>query len=671
MEIKHISMTRKHYQTVDERQIRMVVLHATAGRAPGDFHWLRQGGDERRPISVHYYIDKKGTITQFVDDKHIAWHAGVSSWVVDGERINGCNAISVGIELENLNNGRDPYPQAQYDAAVWLTKRLVSEYAIPRNQLVRHLDIAPRRKTDPAGFPWERFTADVYAAATRPDDPPPADTIDAEHLRRVLVEFAYRVAGGAAPEGWLLGVAAADQRLGMPVAAITGHQVHTRYGSHRASSRAESQNDQDRAVTIAHHPPFVVEAYAGDLLYIDFERLDDGIAALEHIQRLSATPDGVLRDGLLEMLFRTADPVNGFRPDWAFHQYYLQHMDELGVPISPNYRLSATTSDGQQYACQHFAFDTLCSPVGQWRTIIRLSDLEEQVQSSANGDAAAAYELNATSARELREMLLDALYQRRARQMFDPEALFCQLARELGAPLGPAETANIGDQRIVMMSFARDVAYCRAPAGWQTGQPLQAPNRIERLSELLADVGAQPLLLGGDQPSIAASADGTGSPDASRHPSSDSVVLIGAPAMVPALCDLSAHTEIDALALDLDAERIVLQPVGGSLSALSANNANHSTPAWHYYVDLAGGIFQLLPETAPVTLAQEIGASQSANIPHGSLLIAVEEGVDRQNIEQVQTLAWLLKMLAQRWRISSGRIFLAQPAFISQEVIQR
>ena len=79
-----------------------------------------------------------------------SYHSG--KWHVDGRLVSpSCNPVSVGIELENLNNGRDPYPDAQYQATVWLTKQLVAKYNIPRSQVVRHLDISPGRKTDPRG----------------------------------------------------------------------------------------------------------------------------------------------------------------------------------------------------------------------------------------------------------------------------------------------------------------------------------------------------------------------------------------------------------------------------------------------------------------------------------------------------------------------------------------
>src|ERR1700752_5086740 len=205
MQINKVGLIGNHFQPGEIGRVRMVVMHATAAKGPGDFNYLRRGGSDDRPVSIHYYIDKAGNISQMVEDKDIAWQAGASTWKVDGKLISPtCNTISIGIELENLNSGRDPYPLAQYNAALELTRYLVAKYNIPRNQLVRHLDIAPKRKTDPAGFPWARFVAEVYSAGPAPT-PPPAEAAVAPpppqplepqpQLRKLLVDLAYRAAG--------------------------------------------------------------------------------------------------------------------------------------------------------------------------------------------------------------------------------------------------------------------------------------------------------------------------------------------------------------------------------------------------------------------------------------------------------------------------------------------
>jgi hypothetical protein len=160
--IAQIPMTREHYATGRTMPIRALVMHATAGVYPGDLEWLKKGGSTAYPVSTHYLVNKAGEIFQFVREEDTAWHAGTSSWVIDGKRISGLNKCSVGIELSNANNGRDPYPREQIESAVALARDIVTRRDIPRAQLVRHLDISPGRKTDPAGFPWLYFTDAVY-----------------------------------------------------------------------------------------------------------------------------------------------------------------------------------------------------------------------------------------------------------------------------------------------------------------------------------------------------------------------------------------------------------------------------------------------------------------------------------------------------------------------------
>jgi N-acetyl-anhydromuramyl-L-alanine amidase AmpD len=141
--------------------VRGLILHATAGSAESD-HRIFMGWESKHPVSIHYYILKTGEIRQYVREVDTAWHTGDSAW--HGYTDFGCNEITIGTELENLNTGSDPYPQAQYDAAVSLWRELlIPTYSIPREWCARHLDISPGRKTDPAGFPWSQFLDACYA----------------------------------------------------------------------------------------------------------------------------------------------------------------------------------------------------------------------------------------------------------------------------------------------------------------------------------------------------------------------------------------------------------------------------------------------------------------------------------------------------------------------------
>jgi N-acetyl-anhydromuramyl-L-alanine amidase AmpD len=168
--VTSVPMTNEHLTRGRVRPISVLVLHATAGQSPGDFAYLKRGGSLTNPVSCHYYIDKTGHIAQFVADHDTAWHAGVSQWrglevwsrTAAGVRVPSLNPVAIGIELENRNDGKDVYPEAQIAAAVALARQLTHEHRIVRTNLVRHLDISPGRKTDPAGLRWPSFVDRVY-----------------------------------------------------------------------------------------------------------------------------------------------------------------------------------------------------------------------------------------------------------------------------------------------------------------------------------------------------------------------------------------------------------------------------------------------------------------------------------------------------------------------------
>jgi N-acetylmuramoyl-L-alanine amidase len=124
-----------------------VVLHATVLNTLEEV--AEKFADPASQVSAHYTIDRDGTIACHVAESHRAWHAGKSR-MKDG-RV-GVNDFSIGIELVNLNDGMDPFPQAQIKAMRRLVKAIASRH--PIRQIVTHYAIAdpPGRKSDPAGF---------------------------------------------------------------------------------------------------------------------------------------------------------------------------------------------------------------------------------------------------------------------------------------------------------------------------------------------------------------------------------------------------------------------------------------------------------------------------------------------------------------------------------------
>jgi N-acetyl-anhydromuramyl-L-alanine amidase AmpD len=143
---------------------RVVVMHATAGT--NSLGWLTT--DPNSAVSAHLLIDKDGDVHRLVEDAGVAYHAGISQWGSFGKPGQPTvNWVSLGIELENLNTGSDPYPSLQVIAAARAVYRWYGGYGyLPT---VSHQSIAPTRKTDPAGFPWQQYYAylDEFIQGTR------------------------------------------------------------------------------------------------------------------------------------------------------------------------------------------------------------------------------------------------------------------------------------------------------------------------------------------------------------------------------------------------------------------------------------------------------------------------------------------------------------------------
>lgn len=163
------------------RPVDAVIVHSLGGpdcRAGVPFfrtidgdarHWMATFN--RLPIvSIHYVIDRAGQVEAGVPEQVAATHA------------TGWNQRSIGIELVNNGDGRDPFPPAQIDALVALVTALRQRHpAITPARVLRHSDVdrstfpaathgeactAFRRKLDPGdAFPWTAFLARITGAA--------------------------------------------------------------------------------------------------------------------------------------------------------------------------------------------------------------------------------------------------------------------------------------------------------------------------------------------------------------------------------------------------------------------------------------------------------------------------------------------------------------------------
>ena len=129
-----------------------IILHHTAGPTlKGTVNWFL---NKESQVSAHFVIGKDGSIVQQVSTFDRAWHAGVSK---DAAGRGNVNDYSVGIEIVNVGDGKDSYPEEQVQAVEHVVSVLMRRF--PIKQILSHEFIAiPKgRKNDPKGFPWDRM----------------------------------------------------------------------------------------------------------------------------------------------------------------------------------------------------------------------------------------------------------------------------------------------------------------------------------------------------------------------------------------------------------------------------------------------------------------------------------------------------------------------------------
>lgn len=115
-----------------------VVIHTIEGSAGSAMNTFRYGS---RKVSAHYIVDFDGRITQMVEDRHTAWHAG------------RYNRHSIGIEHAGFA-GRNKWTIEQYRASARLTRWLCDTYGIPkdRSHIVGHKEVPGATHGDPGRF---------------------------------------------------------------------------------------------------------------------------------------------------------------------------------------------------------------------------------------------------------------------------------------------------------------------------------------------------------------------------------------------------------------------------------------------------------------------------------------------------------------------------------------
>jgi len=407
-----------NYSLRNGQSISMIVLHSTVGSARSALAWLTNPAAR---VSAHYLIDKSGHIYQLVADEYCAWHAGRAIW--HGQ--SAINEMSLGIELENANDGRDAYPPEQIDALRQLVQVKATQYRIAPDMITRHKDVAvPRgRKTDPAGFPWAEFIGLLFPQATPPDDrtPRPAPNPEPPFAQKLLAE-AYRQAGAASHQDWAMAQFAKLEALGMPVGPCFEVMVANR--------------------------SYTAQSFACETLFSitgDWQRA-------QRFTNLTAPEQQPLREALIRGMYQQVGET--YHPDWAFHQYALH--TPIGPPLGPSFRITVAK---QEFSAECYALDVIFNPAERWKEIGRLSQLLAGGQQP-----------------ELANALQEHWSNRAGRQVRTEWPLYQYALREkLGAPIGSSFRITDNRRDFVAESFALDVITCEI-GNWKA---------ITRLSTLL------------------------------------------------------------------------------------------------------------------------------------------------------------------------------------------
>lgn len=178
-----VPVTKRVSPNFDQRRPNLVILHHTTNDTAEQA--LSTLTNPARKVSSHYLIGRDGRVYYLVDERHRAWHAGVSYW--GGHR--DLNSSSIGIELDN--NGYEPFPEPQIATLLTLLADLKRRYKLPATAFVGHGDIAPGRKVDPsAHFPWQRLARHGFGVWCNPPYPEVPAGADAAVL---LQAFGYNV----------------------------------------------------------------------------------------------------------------------------------------------------------------------------------------------------------------------------------------------------------------------------------------------------------------------------------------------------------------------------------------------------------------------------------------------------------------------------------------------
>ena len=161
--------------------VEFIMLHFTSAIVehrddPFNMQYIRQTFLDYK-ISVHYIIDRDGTIYCYMPENRAAWHAGYGEWNNDPKYTNDINPYSIGIELlaigsesdmstyltseeyAQINDDWKGFTDAQYKALNPLIDDLCERYDVPRDKehIIGHEEFSPSKNDPGELFDWNKI----------------------------------------------------------------------------------------------------------------------------------------------------------------------------------------------------------------------------------------------------------------------------------------------------------------------------------------------------------------------------------------------------------------------------------------------------------------------------------------------------------------------------------
>lgn len=147
-------------------RVSMVIVHAIGGPTcrDGTVRFTPAGGnaefwkgylEAHEVYGIHYVIGRDGAVAKSIPEMQVANHAP------------GHNDSSIGIELVNRGDGKDPFPKAQVDSLIALLKDIMARHGLGVDSVKRHSDVDTRT-----------FECGGRTVKTKPDPGQALDWID-------------------------------------------------------------------------------------------------------------------------------------------------------------------------------------------------------------------------------------------------------------------------------------------------------------------------------------------------------------------------------------------------------------------------------------------------------------------------------------------------------------